>query len=175
MSVPRATALRGMLPWLALAALVVVADQVSKAQVQALLALPGDSLRIAPFLNLVLAYNRGAAFSFLSGAGGWQGPLFIAIATGASVAIVWALAGHWQQRLLALALALVLGGALGNLVDRLHLGHVVDFVDFHVSWLAPLFPGGHFPAFNLADSAITCGAALLILVEVLRARHRTPA
>ncbi len=173
MSAPRATALRGTLPWLALAAVVVLADQLSKAQVLALLALPGNSMSITPFFNLALAYNRGAAFSFLSGAGGWQGPLFIAIALGASAAIVWALASCWQQRLLALALALVLGGALGNLVDRLRLGHVVDFLDFHWPWLAPLFPGGHFPAFNLADSAITCGAGLLIVVELLRARRQS--
>ena len=175
MSAARPPALRGMLPWLALAAAVAAADQISKAQIQALLALPGDSVSVTPFLNLALAYNRGAAFSFLSSAGGWQGPLFVAIALGASAAIVWVLAGHWQQRVLATALALVLGGALGNLVDRLHHGHVVDFLVFHWPWLAMIFPGGHFPAFNLADSAITCGAGLLIIDELLRVLRRPSA
>ena len=173
MASPRSALLRGMLPWLALAAAVVLADQLAKAQVQALLAQPGAALPVTSFFTLVLAYNTGAAFSLLNNAGGWQGPLFMAIAVAASALIVWLIAGHWQQRLMAGALALVLGGALGNLIDRLHLGHVVDFLDFHWAWLAGIFPGGHFPAFNLADSAICCGAGLLILEEVLRGRRRS--
>ena len=167
----RAT-VRGMLPWLALAAAIVLADQASKGQIRAQLGVPGQVLPLTGFFNLVLAYNRGAAFSMLNDAGGWQGPLFQAIALLASGVIVWILAGHWRQRLLATALALILGGALGNLTDRLRFGHVIDFLDFHWTWLDAIFPGGHFPAFNLADSAITCGAALLILDELLRALQR---
>jgi signal peptidase II len=97
--------------------------------------------------------------------------MFVAVALAASALIVWLIAGHWRQRMLAAALALVLGGAVGNLIDRLHHGHVVDFLDFHWSWLEAIFPGGHFPAFNVADSAICCGAGLLIIEEILRARR----
>jgi signal peptidase II len=172
MAADRGAALRGMLPWLLLAAAVVLADQLAKAQVQALLAQPGAALPVTSFFALVLAYNTGAAFSLLNDAGGWQGPLFMAVAAAASALIVWLIAGHWRQRLMACALALVLGGALGNLIDRLHHGHVVDFLDFHWTWLGWLFPGGHFPAFNLADSAICLGAGLLILEEVLRSLRR---
>jgi len=161
--------LRGMLPWLALALAVLLADQASKAWIEQLLIVPGTMLQLADYCNLVLAYNRGAAFSFLSDAPGWQGTLFEAIALGASAVIVWLLARNWRQRALATALALVLGGALGNWVDRVRHGHVIDFLDFHWSWLGIVFPGGHFPAFNLADSAITCGAVLLLLDELLRA------
>ena len=157
---------RGLAPWLLLALVVVIADQLSKMRIQAMLRLPGDSLMVADYFNLSLAYNRGAAFSFLNDAGGWQGPLFTGIALVASAAIIWVLAEHWRQRALATALALVLGGAVGNLVDRLRYGHVVDFLDFHWPWLGVLFPGGHFPAFNLADSAITGGAILLVILQV---------
>jgi len=167
----RGGALAGMLPWLALAAAVVLADQASKAQVRQALE-PGNAVPVTDYFNLVLAYNRGAAFSFLNDAGGWQGTLFTAIALAASGFMLWLLARHFWQRRLAAALALVLGGALGNVVDRVRLGHVVDFLDFHWSWLGVLFAGGHFPAFNVADSAITCGAALLIVDELLRARAR---
>jgi len=111
---------------------------------------------IAPFFNLVLAHNRGAAFSFLADAGGWQRVLFIGIAVAATAAILFLLAGHSSERLFSAGLALILGGALGNLWDRVALGHVVDFLDFHAF-------GWHFWAFNLADSTITVGAALLIL------------
>jgi len=165
----RPVPLRGMLPWLALALVVVLADQASKAWIERLLIVPGNVLQLADYFNLVLAYNRGAAFSFLNDAPGWQGTLFEVIALVASAVIIWLLARNWQQRALAAALALVLGGALGNWVDRVRHGHVIDFLDFHWSWLDILFPGGHFPAFNLADSAITCGAVLLLLDEMLRA------
>lgn len=167
-------ALRGMLPWLALAAAVVLVDQYSKGWIQQLLGAPGSALEVTDSFNLVLAYNRGAAFSFLNDAAGWQGPLFQGIALVASGIILWVLARHWQQRVLACALSLVLGGALGNCIDRLRLGHVIDFLDFHWSWLGGIFPGGHFPAFNVADSAITCGAALLLLEELLRAARARP-
>jgi len=171
----RTATLRGMLPWLALAAAVVLADQLVKAKILTVLERPGDAIAITSYFTLVLAYNTGAAFSLLNNAGGWQGPLFVVVALTASAIIVWLIAGHWRERVLAAALALVLGGALGNLIDRLHHGHVVDFLDFHWSWLEILFPGGHFPAFNVADSAICCGAGLLIFEELRRGLRRSAA
>jgi len=142
-------------PWLALALLLALADQASKYAVSSSLRL-GEVREIAPFFNLVLAYNRGAAFSFLSDAAGWQRGFFIGIAVISAAVIVVLLVGPSGERLFCAGLALILGGALGNLWDRLVLGHVVDFLDFHGF-------GWHFWAFNLADSAITIGAGLLIL------------
>jgi len=140
--------------WLALAALIVAVDQLAKyAAVQGLAA--GKAVEVTSFFNLVLVYNAGAAFSFLSDAAGWQRALFIAIALVASAWIVYLLRKYPQQRLFALALALVLAGAVGNVIDRIRIGAVIDFLDFHAL-------GYHWPAFNVADSAITCGAALLI-------------
>ena len=153
-------ALRRVAPWLAIAALVVIADQASKGAISASLRL-GEIREVTGFFNLVLAHNRGAAFSFLSDAGGWQRLLFIGIAVAATAFIVVMLARHSSERLFSAGLALILGGALGNLWDRIVLGHVVDFLDFHAL-------GWHFWAFNLADSAITVGAGLLIL-DSLRA------
>jgi signal peptidase II len=147
--------LKRIAPWLALAALLALADQASKAAISASLR-TGEVRGITPFFNLVLAHNRGAAFSFLADAGGWQRALFIAIAVLATAVIVAMLARHSGDRLFSAGLALILGGALGNLWDRIALGYVVDFLDFHAS-------GWHFWAFNLADSAITVGAGLLIL------------
>ena len=144
-----------IMPWLAVAALIAVADQASKYAISASLR-PGEVREITGFFNLVLAYNRGAAFSFLSDAGGWQRVLFIGISAAAAVVIVSLLAKHPGERLFCAGLALVLGGALGNVWDRVALGHVVDFLDFHAF-------GWHFWAFNVADSSITVGAALLIL------------
>lgn len=171
MRLARSALLAAAAPWLALAALVILADQLTKAQVRHVLE-PGQPLALTSFFNLALAYNRGAAFSLLSDAGGWQGPLFTAIGLCASVFLIWLLARHGHQRLFAASIALILGGALGNVIDRLHYGHVVDFLDFHWNWLGPLFAGGHFPAFNLADSAICCGAGLWILDELLRIRRK---
>jgi signal peptidase II len=141
--------------WFALAAVVVAADQATKALVLARFAL-GERLEIAPFLNLVFVYNPGAAFSFLSEAGGWQRPLLVAFALVAAAIVSVLLVRRPQERLLCTGLALILGGALGNVIDRLRFGQVVDFLDFHAA-------GWHWPAFNVADSAITVGAALLIL------------
>jgi len=171
MRLPSSATLAGAAPYLLLSALVIFSDQLTKALVQQLLE-PGRPLVLTGFLNLALAYNRGAAFSLLNDATGWQGPLFTLIGLGASVFLLWLLLRHGHQHLFAASLALVLGGALGNVLDRLRYGHVVDFVDFHWRWLAIVFPGGHFPAFNLADSAICCGAALWILDEWLRVRHK---
>ncbi|HSC07327.1 MAG TPA: signal peptidase II [Steroidobacteraceae bacterium] len=151
-----------MTRWLALSALIVVADQLTKYAVVHTLA-GGRAIEVTPFFNLVLVFNSGAAFSFLSDAAGWQRGLFIAIAVIASVWIVFLLRKYPHQRRFALALSLVLAGAVGNVIDRIVIGAVIDFLDFHAL-------GYHWPAFNVADSAITCGAALLIW-DALRPRR----
>ncbi len=140
--------------WIVVAIAVLVADQLAKAAVLSVFR-PGDELPLLPFLSLVLTFNRGAAFSFLAGADGWQRWLFATIAVAAAVFIVWLLK-RGGSRLYCLGLALILGGAIGNLIDRLWLGQVVDFVLVH-------WRGWTYPAFNVADSAITIGAILLIL------------
>ena len=146
----------GALPrWLGLSALVIVLDQISKSGINSHF-IYGESLPVTGFFNLVLAHNKGAAFSMLNDAGGWQRWMFSIIAVVASVWITWLLRRHPQQKLFCFALALILGGALGNLVDRISYGYVVDFLDFH-------WNEHHFPAFNIADSAITCGATLLFI------------
>ena len=140
--------------WLLIAAVVVVLDQATK--YVAVSALSGEPpLAVTSFFNLLLVYNRGAAFSFLAGMGGWQRELFSVIAVVASIWIIWMLRRYSQQTLFCIALSLVLGGAIGNLIDRLTVGAVVDFLDFHAF-------GWHWPSFNVADSAISCGAVLLI-------------
>ncbi len=141
--------------WLLLAAVVIALDQTSKLAISSHFVY-GEALAITSFFNLVLAHNTGAAFSFLSDAGGVQRWLFSLIAIVASVWIVWLLRKHQTEKLFSFALAFILGGALGNLIDRIAYGYVVDFLDFY-------WGSYHFAAFNLADSAITCGAALLIL------------
>ena len=156
--------------WLGLAVLVLLADQLSKTLILGSFAL-GDSHTVTSFFNLVRVHNTGAAFSFLAGASGWQRWFFVVLGTGAAGAIVWMLKRHGGQRLFSFALAMVLGGAVGNVIDRLLHGYVVDFLQFHWGWLAPLFAGGYFPSFNLADSAITLGAVCLILDELLRVRR----
>ena len=153
--------------WLLLAVIVIVLDQTSKLAISSHFVY-GESLAITSFFNLVLAHNTGAAFSFLSEAGGMQRWLFSLIAVVASVWIVWLLRKHQAEKLFALALALILGGALGNLIDRIAYGYVVDFLDFH-------WAGYHFAAFNVADSAITCGAALLIWDGIRGKKHERTA
>ena len=140
--------------WLVLSALVVVLDRITKLAVMRTFSLH-ESIDVTPFFNMVFVYNRGAAFSFLSDAGGWQRELFIVIALAASVWIAWLLRKHPSQRLFCLSLSLILGGALGNVIDRVLYGAVVDFLDFHAF-------GWHWPAFNVADMAISCGAVLLV-------------
>lgn len=144
----------GWYRWLALSLVVIVLDFVTK---QAMLASlrPGQEMPLAPFFSLVLTFNSGAAFSFLAGEGGWQRWMFAGIALVASVVIIMLLR-RGGSRLYCAALALILAGALGNLWDRLTIGEVVDFLLFH-------WRGHAFPAFNVADSAITIGAGLLIL------------
>jgi signal peptidase II len=144
----------GWARWLAVSAAVIVLDLATKAWVASALSI-GDVVRVAPFFNLILTHNTGAAFSFLAGAGGWQRWFFTAITIAISIAIVVMLRRRQDEIPLAPALALVLGGALGNLWDRLTLGHVVDFVQLHAA-------GYYWPAFNVADSAITIGVAILI-------------
>ncbi|MGB9988612.1 signal peptidase II [Pseudoduganella rhizocola] len=148
-------------PWLGIAAVVILFDQLSKITISKLFVY-GEEKVITSFFNLVLAYNRGAAFSFLSNESGWQRYFFTAIGIGAALYIVYLLRKHSGQRLFCWALALILGGAIGNVIDRLVYGHVIDFLDFHWSGI------GHFPAFNIADSAICVGAALFILDELRR-------
>jgi signal peptidase II len=157
----RAPVERGFWRWLALALAIVVADRVTKDLVAGALA-PGEVRPYTAFFSLVLAYNTGAAFSFLADAQGWQRGLFTAIAIVAGVILVWLLR-RGGARLYLAGVALILGGAIGNLWDRLAIGRVVDFLLFHVDRYA-------WPAFNVADSAITIGAALLIL-DSLRARR----
>ena len=141
--------------WFALSAGIVLADQVTKWAVLAHFA-HGERREVTTFLNLVLVYNKGAAFSMFADAPGWQTPLLIAFALGAAGIVSYLIVRNPAKRLLCLGLALILGGALGNLLDRVRFGHVVDFLDFHAL-------GWHWPAFNVADSGITIGALLLIL------------
>lgn len=156
--------------WLGLALLVIALDQVTKTLIVGQFQLH-ESVRITSFFNIVRAHNTGAAFSFLASAAGWQRWFFVGLGIAASVFIVWMLRRHPEQTLFCLAISLILGGALGNVIDRLLHGYVVDFLDFHWSFLSPLFPGGHFPAFNVADSAITGGAIGLIVDELRRVRR----
>jgi signal peptidase II len=152
-------------PWLGIAAAVIVLDQLTKAMIVAALRL-GDARTVTPFFDIVRAHNRGAAFSFLNDASGWQRWFFVALGIAAAAFIVWMLARHGGQRAFSWALALILGGALGNVIDRIVHGHVVDFLQVH-------WQHHYFPSFNVADSAITVGAALLILDELRRVRRAT--
>jgi signal peptidase II len=160
----------GLLLWLGLALLVIVADQFTKTLILGWFEL-GDSQSVTSFFNLVRVHNTGAAFSFLAGAGGWQRWFFVGIGIVASVFIVWMLRSHPSERLFCFALTMILGGAVGNVVDRLLHGYVVDFLQFRFALLEPIFHGGYFPSFNLADSAITLGAICLIVDELLRVRR----
>ncbi len=150
----------GMLNWLWLSALVIVSDQITKLIITELYVL-GDSTPVFSFFNIVRAHNTGAAFSFLAGEPGWQRWFFAAIAVAVSIMLVqWLRKLPNNDRFMAIALTLVLGGAIGNLIDRMLLGYVVDFLDFY-------WGGYHFPAFNIADSAITVGAVMLA-IDVVR-------
>jgi len=152
-----------MLPWLGLALILLIADQFTKVLIMGYYKL-GDSTYVTSFFNIVRAHNSGAAFSFLANASGWQRWLFTGIGVAAALLILWMLKSHAGQKLFAFALACILGGAVGNVIDRILHGYVVDFLDFH-------WAGWHFPAFNVADSAISVGAVCLILDELLRVRR----
>ena len=152
-----------LLPWLAIALIVILLDQFTKTLILGHFQLH-DSRTVTSFFNLVRVHNSGAAFSFLAGASGWQRWFFVGLGIAASMFIVWLLRSHGGQRLFGWALALILGGAVGNVVDRLLHGYVVDFIQVHAG-------GWYFPSFNVADSAITVGAVLLILDELRRVRR----
>lgn len=153
----------GLSQWLLIAALIIVADQLTKVLVIGAFQL-GDVRPVTGFFNLVRAHNYGAAFSFLHTASGWQRWFFLSIGIVAAGFIIWMLRRHGEQKLFCWALTLILGGALGNVIDRGVHGYVVDFIQVHAG-------GWYFPAFNIADSAITIGAILLILDELRRVRR----
>ncbi len=152
-----------VLPWLGLALILLIADQFTKVLILGYYQL-GDASVVTSFFNVVRVHNSGAAFSFLASASGWQRWFFTAVGVGAAVFIIYMLRAHPGQKLFSFALACILGGAVGNVIDRLLHGYVVDFLDFH-------YAGTHFPAFNIADSAISVGAVCLILDELLRVRR----
>ena len=147
----------GAILWFALALLVILADQASKAWANDVLA--ASWIQVTGFFNLVLLRNTGSAFSFLADAGGWQKLLFSAVAIGVSAAMAAVIWKHSAEKLAPAAAALVLGGAIGNLIDRLMLGSVTDFIDLHIGDI-------HWPAFTIADSAIVLGVIFFILIEL---------
>ncbi|NHZ43026.1 signal peptidase II [Massilia aquatica] len=155
----------GLMPWLGIAAIVILLDQLTKIAIQKTFVF-GEEKVITSFFNLVLAYNKGAAFGFLNSQPGWQRYFFTGVAVIAVGFILYMLKRHAGQRLFCWALALIMGGAIGNAIDRLAYGHVVDFLDFHIASL------GHFPAFNIADSAICIGAALFVFDELRRVNRQ---
>lgn len=158
--------LPGLSRWLVLAGTIIIADFVTKAWVLSAFHLH-ESRAVTSFFNLVLVFNPGASFSFLADAGGWQRWFFIVLALAISAWLVVMIRQHARERLLPFALTLVLGGALGNVIDRLRFGAVVDFLDFHVA-------GWHWPAFNVADSAIVVGVVLLLWQQLTHKENGSP-
>jgi len=153
---------RGMGRWLLAALLLIVIDQMTKIGFDHALRY-GQRINILPFFDFTLLYNKGAAFSFLADQAGWQRWFFTILGLAASVFILWMMHTHRSQHRFMLALTLILGGALGNVIDRIAYGHVVDFLLFYWrQW--------HYPAFNVADAGITVGAILLVIDEILRLR-----
>jgi signal peptidase II len=153
----------GLLPWLGIALAVILFDQFTKVLILHYFSY-GGSRTVTSFFNIVRVHNTGAAFSFLANHSGWQRWLFVGLGAVAAVFIVYMLRRHGGQRLFSWALSLILGGAIGNVIDRLLHGYVVDFIQVHGG-------GWYFPSFNVADSAITIGAACLILDEIRRVRR----
>jgi signal peptidase II len=151
--------------WFGVAAAIVLADQLVKWAILARFA-PGEALQATPFFNIVLVFNKGAAFSFLAREAGWQTPVLVTFALVASAVVAVLIVRNPGKTLFCGSLAAILGGALGNAIDRLRFGYVVDFLDFHAF-------GWHWPAFNVADAAITVGAVLLILDGLLRDEGRS--
>ncbi len=153
----------GWMPWLFLSLALIIADQFTKVLILGHYRL-GDTTYVTSFFDVVRAHNTGAAFSFLASASGWQRWFFTGIGIIAAVFIIWMLRSHAGQKLFSFALACILGGAIGNVIDRLLHGYVIDFIQVH-------WERHYFPAFNVADSAITIGAACLILDELRRVRR----
>ena len=152
-----------LMMWLGIAAIIMLLDQLTKITFERVLAFESTKV-INAYFNLVMVYNKGAAFSFLADQPGWQRYFFAAISIAASLLIIWLLRRHAEQKLFCLSLTLILGGAVGNLIDRLAYGHVIDFIDLHINnW--------HWPAFNVADSAITIGAILFVVDELRRVKR----
>ncbi len=154
-----------LIRWLGIAVVIAVLDQITKEVILGRFT-EGEAYPVTSFFSIVLAFNTGAAFSFLANSGGWQRPFFIAIAVTAVVVITWLLRKHSDESLFSLGLSLILGGAIGNLWDRVWLGKVVDFLLFY-------YHDWHWPAFNLADSAISVGAAILILDSLSGSKRRS--
>jgi signal peptidase II len=154
-----------LIPWLGLATIIILFDQVSKITITKLFAY-AESLSITSFFNLTLVYNKGAAFSFLAAESGWQRYFFTAIGLIAAAYITYLLKRHATQKLFCAALAMIMGGALGNVIDRLLYGHVIDFLDFHYQEIY------HFPAFNIADSAIVVGAACSFWMNCVASKNK---
>jgi signal peptidase II len=154
---------QSLLPWLGIAFVVILLDQITKVLILRDFQL-GDSRYVTDFFNIVRVHNTGAAFSFLADAAGWQRWFFVGLGAVATVFIVWMLRRHGEQTLFSWALSLILGGAIGNVIDRLLHGYVVDFIQLH-------YGSAYFPSFNVADSAISVGAALLIFDELRRVRR----
>ncbi|MEJ5992385.1 signal peptidase II [Ramlibacter sp. PS3R-8] len=152
---------RTALPWWGLAAAAIVADTATKHLVRSRM-VEGEALPLAPFFNLVSARNLGAAFSFLADAGGWQRWFFVVLALVVSAVLAWMLSAK-RDRIEAFSYAMILGGAVGNAIDRFVFGSVTDFLDFHLA-------GWHWPAFNVADIAICVGAACLVASSFKRSR-----
>jgi signal peptidase II len=157
---------QSMWPWLALAVVVIVLDQFTKTLILGFFNY-GESRYVTSFFNVVRVHNTGAAFSFLAGASGWQRWFFIGLGSLATLFMTWLLYQHPTQRMFSLALSLIMGGALGNVLDRLLHGYVVDFIQVHAG-------GWYFPSFNVADSAISIGAVLLIVDELRRVKRARP-
>jgi signal peptidase II len=149
--------------WMGIAALIVLADQFTKVLIVGTYQL-GEGFAVTSFFNIVRVHNEGAAFSFLAHAGGWQRWFFTGLGAIATLGMVWMLQRHPGQKLFGFAIACILGGTVGNVIDRVLYGYVVDFLDFYYANI-------HFPAFNVADCGISLGAACLILDEVLRVRR----
>jgi signal peptidase II len=152
-----------LIRWLGIALIIILADQFTKVLILGSFQL-GDSRYVTSFFNVVRVHNSGAAFSFLAGASGWQRWFFVGLGAAATVFIIWMLRRHGRQTLFATALTLILGGAVGNVIDRLLHGYVVDFIQVHAA-------GWYFPSFNIADSAISVGAVLLIWDELRRVKR----
>jgi len=155
---------RRLTPWLGISLIVILADQLCKIAIRRTL-VPDERVHVLPFFDLTLLFNSGAAFSFLNSQSGWQRWFFTVVGIVAALFIIRLLAKYGGQRTFAFALALILGGALGNVIDRVAYGHVTDFLLFNLGWF------GYFPAFNIADSAITVGVFLLGIDEYRRVRR----